>query len=358
MTKLTKSVLMTIFSAILIVLTALGVMLTAPVTAKAEELPDYLNWTRTEAKAGDLLANRYVLFSKSENESVCFDIEGETWGPEDWGEIRFGIENGSAFLIGWLSEADNDVISMDKLYEDNNYAVFYVEPFNTNYVEKVPGTKKLTASSRLGYDYNFYFIEDNGATLPDGGETPENGTLPEITGVNYNAVYPQKGDKFDNTAYLCVPVTVDDECIISFEGGKYIGIKGYDEVTFEGEKIEPVAVTNRYGVKAYVYDVSSVPANLTVSMIAGTDGLDVYTLVLKTGAEPETPTPNPSNPGNGGNENPGNENPGNENPGEENPGFDIGKWLDQFLNDNLGLALGSTGALVFVFVLILIFKRR
>ena len=66
MTKLTKSVLMTIFSAILIVLTALGIMLTAPATAKAEELPDYLNWTRTEAKAGDLLANRYVLFSKNE----------------------------------------------------------------------------------------------------------------------------------------------------------------------------------------------------------------------------------------------------------------------------------------------------
>ena len=94
-------------------------------------------------------------------------------------------------------------------------------------------------------------------------------------------------------------------------------------------------------------------------MIAGTDGLDVYTLVLKTGAEPEVPT-QPSNPGDGGNtedpSTPPSEGPGDETPEDKTPQWikDLDKWFEQ----NTGIVLGSSGTIILLAVVLFILLRR
>ncbi len=362
---------MTLFSLMIVFCTALSVVLIVPSTVSAAT-PDYLSWERTEAKAGDLLANRYVLFDKSKfNDWLKFDFEGSPYGSasaRDYGEIRFSHVEDTAnryILYSYENENDSSVILMPELYQDDTYAVFKITPYTTNFDEGTIGVKPLTLTSTLSdpYEQGFdgmYFITDNGATLPDDGSTggteDTDDTLSEFIGTNYNGSYLTAGTKFDNFL-LCIHEGVTGVINFETEGANiYILADGKIKYTngTVSEEIDAFAISNRYGVKAYVYDVGGLPSNLTVKSLAGTVSGSAYSLISKDSAAPE-------NPDNGNDT---------ENPGTAYPGIvtDEGDFWDKArdffenlstkISENTGVVVGSTGALILVaIVLYIIFKR-
>ena len=358
---------MTLFSLMIVFCTALSVVLIVPSPVSAAT-PDYLSWERSEAKAGDLLANRYVLFDKTKGtHTIQFDVVGDMYDPVNtgynYGEIRFTkVEDSSEYLlVAYENEEDTAIIEMQKYYEDATYAVFFITPFTTNFGENVAfGTLPLTLTSTLSDDVDgMYFITDNGATLPDDGSTggtDTDDTLNEFIGTNYNGSYLTAGTNFDNFL-LCIHEGATG--VINFEtNGANIYIMADGKIKYTNgtvsEEIDAFAISNRYGVKAYVYDVGGLPSNLTVKSLAGTVNGSAYSLISKDSAAPENPD--------SGNDT--------ENPGTFYPDIvtdesdfwdkarDFFENLSTKISENTGVVVGSTGALILVaIVLYLIFKR-
>ena len=300
-TNTNKKFLMTLFSLMIVFCTALSVVLIVPSPVSAAT-PDYLSWERSEAKAGDLLANRYVLFDKTKGtQRIEFDgVEDENAGAVlVYGEVAFyplgaTDADNEAMLIAY--ETEDNTIAFQKYYEDATYAVFYITPFTTNFEEGTYGPiYPLTTTSTIsGVSGSMYFITDNGATLPDDGSTggtDTDDTLNEFIGTNYNGSYLTAGTKFDNFL-LCIHEGATG--VINFEtNGANIYIMADGKIKYTNgtvsEEIDAFAISNRYGVKAYVYDVGGLPSNLIVKSLAGTVNGSAYSLISKDSAAPENP---------------------------------------------------------------------
>ncbi len=277
MTKTSKKILITFFSIMMVFCTFLGITLTFPITTvNAEESTDYLSWERTELKTGDLIANRYLMLDMS-----FYNDEGKQIPYGDSVDDDSSLFNYLMFGLDSLNDKDLFLTTANTedglhffwpIYKDTNYYVWYIEIFEEppyEFNERTP-LKDSSVVILNGKEQNidgFYFLTEPEEPEDEIPDVPTD--LPTFDSANYNVTYLSSSSSSSSfcftDSYFVVPENILSGNILMFEledknYNPYFRFSYAHYLTYysgDGSRqalILPIAITNRYGVKSYVYD--------------------------------------------------------------------------------------------------------